>query len=144
MKRTGIILLVVMCLSITTSSLWAWPWGGGKDGDSNATGQITKLTVRNPFAIVEGATSKGKLWLAYTVKWADGTEKDYTPQKVTGKFTERLTFQARPQSLGEVTVCLWRYKVSKNRCAKDNGKACEYCGKNGFHMEGRVARQTGS
>ena len=130
----------VVCLSVTTTA-FAW---GGKDGDGDATGQITKLIVKNPMAIVEGKTSKGKLWLAYTVRWDDGREIDYKPVEVKGEFKKTLSFQARPQSLDEVIVCLWRYKISKARCEKDNGTACEYCKKNGFHMEGRVDRRTGS
>ena len=140
MKTTRLIVLVAMCLSITTIAL-AW---GGKDGDSNATGQITKLTMMSPTAFVEGTTSKGKLWLAYTARWEDGREIDYPPQRVSDKFRKTLTFQARPQGLDEVTVCLWRYKISKARCEKDNGQACQYCRKNGFHMEDRVDRRTGS
>ena len=75
MKRMTVPVLVLVCLSITTIAL-AW---GGKDGDSNATGRITKLTVKNPMALVEGTTSKGKLWLAYTVRWEDGREIDCKP-----------------------------------------------------------------
>jgi len=48
----------------------------------------------------------------------------------------------RPEGLEKVVVCLWRYKVSAKRCEKDNGKACEYCRKNGYHMEGQIDRKT--
>ena len=118
---------------------------GGKTGDGNATGQITQLTVWNPNATVTGITEDGPLWLGYTVRWDDGTEIDYDPIKVKGKFSKQISFAARPQTLDEVIVCLWRYKVSKSRCAEDNGgTACQYCKKNGYHMDGNMDRTTGS
>ncbi len=134
----------IMTLAILTTATMAWAWGG-KKGDGNATGQITQMKVSNPQATVVGITQKGPLWLAYTVRWNDGTEIDYKPIRVKGKFTKSLTFAMRPQGLREVIVCLWRYKVSAKRCAKDNGgKVCQYCKKNGFHMEHRIDRKTGS
>ena len=128
--------LVLVCL--TASAAWAW-------GSNKATGQITGLKVANPVATVTGKTEGGSLWLAYTVRWNDGLEKDYAPIKVKGDFSKSLSFQVRPQGLKEVIVCLWKNKVSSSDCAKKhNGTACQYCQKNGFHMEGRVDRKTGS
>lgn len=139
-KKTWVLTLIVVMLIST--AVFAW---GGKSGDKNASGRITDLKVWAAGASVKGITEDGSLWLAYTVYWSDGYERDYTPIKVKGAFSKSLTFQARPQGLDEVIVCLWRYKVSKSRCAKDNGgTACQYCQKNGIHMEGRIDRKTGS
>lgn len=114
-------------------------------GDKNASGRITDLKVWPAGASVSGITEKGSLWLGYTVYWSDGYEKDYPPIKVKGSFSKSLVFQVRPQGLDEVITCLWRYKVSAKRCAKDNGGTpCQYCRKNGFHMEGRMDRKTGN
>lgn len=143
MKKTHAIaaILLVGTLMLPVAA-WAW---GGKSGDGNASGQITQLKVSASGASVQGTTRNGKLWLAYTVYWNDGLEKDYTPVKVKGKFSENLSFQLRPQGVERIVVCLWRYKVSEKRCAKDNGgNACQYCRKNGFHMEGRIDRRSGS
>ncbi len=130
---------IILALTFLVLAVTAWAWGG------SATGQITDLTVSSPMAQVKGHTDNGSLWLAYTVYWDDGHEEDYKPKKVKGKFSESLSFQARPQGLSEVVVCLWRDKVSASECAKNNGgKACEFCRKNGFHMEDRVDRTTGN
>ena len=133
----------LVALMLISTAVFAW---GGKSGDGDATGEITQLKVRNPNATVTGITRNGNLWLAYTVYWNDGTEGDYEPIRVgTGKFTKTISWSAmHPEGLHEVIVCLWRHKVSSSRCAKDNGEACQYCKKNGFHMEGRMDRQTGS
>lgn len=138
-----IVVISMLIVMATTVTALAW---GGKSGDKNATGEITQLKVWNPNATVTGITRKGKLWLAYTVYWNDGIEKDYKPIRVgKGKFTKTISWSAmHPEGLDKVVVCLWRYKVSAKRCAKDNGKMCEYCKKNGFHMEGRVDTETGS
>ena len=133
---TTILSLLLVCL--VASIAWAW-------GSNNATGQITQLKVWNPNATVTGRTEGGSLWLAYTVRWNDGLEKDYEPMKVKGDFSKTLSFQVRPQGLSEVIVCLWREKVSSSECAKRNGgQPCQYCRKNGFHMEDRIDRQPGS
>lgn len=138
MKKKHFITLIGLLICIPASLVWAW-------GSQKATGSITSLTVTNPTATVKGKTEGGSLWLAYTVRWDDGQEKDYKPIKVKGSFSENISFAVRPQGLKEVIVCLWREKVSSSECAKKhNGKACQYCQKNGFHMEDRVDRKTGS
>lgn len=143
MKKT--LIVTIMLILTTVATVFAF---GGKSGDKNATGEITQLKVANqfnPFATVTGITRDGKLWLAYTAYYNDGLEVDYDPIKVgDGKFTKTITYAIRPEGLDKLTVCLWRYKVSADRCAKDNGgTACEYCRKNGFHMEGRMDCKTG-
>ncbi len=138
-KMIVVATMAVLATAVTALAL------GGKSGDGNATGKITELKVSSPTASVQGIPRKGALWLAYTVRWEDGRTADYKPIKVKGKFSKTLTFALRPQGLREVIVCLWRYKVSEKRCAKDRkGTACQYCRKNGFHMEGRQDRRTGS
>ena len=136
-----IIILLVLTTAATVFAL------GGKKGDKNATGEITQVKVPNqfhPFATVSGITRRGKLWLAYTAYWKDGLEEDYKPIRVgNGKFTKTISYPSRPEGLDKVIVCLWRYKVSAKRCAKDNGSACQYCRKNGFHMEGRIDTKSG-
>ena len=135
MKRNTIILTSAFIM-LVAASVWAW---GGK-----ATGCITNLKVSPATASVQGTTEGGSLWLAYTVRWKDGREEDYKPVKVKGKFSKNLSYQLRPQGLDEVIVCLWQDKVLRKECEKKNGQACQYCRKNGFHMEGRVDRKSGS
>lgn len=131
MKKCIVIVTVLVLLSIVVFA--------GKKGDRNATGLITSLEVSSPVFEVQGITENGKLWLGYTVCWYDGVERDYDPIRVKDRFSKTLTFALRPQGLKEVIVCLWRYRVSKSQCAKDNGgHACEWCRKNGYHMEGRI------
>lgn len=117
-----------------------------KSGDKNAAGQISGIMVQNPVCYVKGQTEGGSLWLGYTVYWNDGHEQDYEPMKVKGNFSKTLTFNAlHPEGLRNIVVCLWRYKVSSSECAKDNdGTACEYCRKNGCHMEDRIDCQNGN
>lgn len=142
MRRKISITAIVAVITLTAAaSAWAW---GGKSGDRNAKGRITELKVHASQATVQGITSKGSLWLAYTVRYHDGVEVDHEPVKVKGKFTKTVYYQPRPQGLKAVLVCLWRYKVTAKRCAKDNGgKACQYCRKNGFHMEERMDGEMG-
>ena len=141
-KIVVISMLIVIATSLTALAL------GGKSGDKNATGEITQVKVPNQFhpgATVTGITRKGKLWLAYTTYWKDGLEIDHKPLRVgKGKFIKTISYPMRKEGLEKVIVSLWRYKVSAKRCKKDNGKACNYCKKNGFHMEGRVDTETGS
>ncbi len=137
-KITMISMLIVMTPIMT---VWALD---GKSGDKNATGKISQMKVSGSTVAVKGRTKKGKLWLGCTVRWKDGYEKDYSPLKVKGAFSKTITFKLRPQGVDKVTVALWRYKVSEKRCKKDNGSACEYCKKNGYHMEGRIDIQSGS
>lgn len=137
-KRILGILLIVTALA---GGVWAW---GGRSGDKNATGQIGQLKVSNPMANVDGWTKKGPLWLGYTVEWNDGYELDYPVKKVKGQFRKTLYFQPRGPGVRKVTVCLWRYKVSRKQCKKENGKECIHCRKNGYHMEGQVDRVSGS
>ena len=139
MKKTLIVTIVLILTTVTTVFAFR-----GKSGDKNATGHISDLRVSKLMCSVNGRTENGGLWLAYTVRWKDGYELDYKPVKVKGSFSKTLYYKARPQGLDEVIVCLWRYKVSAKRCAKDNGgTACQYCRKNGIHMEGRVDRRSG-
>jgi hypothetical protein len=39
-------------------------------------------------------------------------------------------------------VALWENKVNIINCTLDNGKPCRYCKKRGYHLEGRIDRET--
>ena len=135
-------LLPLVCVLLIPSSALAW---GGKDGDSNATGEITDVKATASHAVVTGSTEDGSLWLGCTVTYNDDGEFDRKPVKVRGKFRELLTFAVRGPGVRTVTVALWRWKISAKRCTKDNGgEMCEYCRKNGYHLEDRVDRDTAS
>jgi hypothetical protein len=135
-------LLISSLLTITVvSAALAF---GGRSGDGDAKGMISELAVSHSMTTVSGRTENGKLWLGYTVYWKDNFEKDYPPMEVKKTFTKTLTYQLRPQGVNKVTVCLWNYKVSKDKCAEERGGTpCIYCRKNGFHMEGRVDCRSG-
>ena len=140
MKRNTLVsTLLIIVLAITLAA-----WAGGKSGDGKGAGRITNLSVSPAMATVQFQVTKGSLWLAYTVRWTDDVEIDYQPIKVKKSGNKTIYYSNRPQPLQQVTVCLWKYKVSSKYCAKKNGSACQYCAKMGFHMEGRVDRQTGS
>lgn len=135
----------ILAVGLVTSILFAW---GGKSGDKDATGEITSVKVTQVSVTVQGNTSDGPLWLGCTVTYKDGLEYDVPEsavEKVKGKFTGTILYRLRPQGVDSVTVALWRWKVSKKRCAKDNdGEPCQYCKKNGFHLEDRQDSETDS
>jgi hypothetical protein len=91
--------------------------------------------MANTQASVTGYAPK-KCWLGVTAQWG-GREKDFPVKRVSGKFSENYAL-----SIGEMPgavdagvtwiACLWEKKV--DNCG------CEYCQRNGYHMEGRIAR----
>jgi hypothetical protein len=130
MKRNTIVLTSTVLILIIAALAWS----------GNVAGKITDLKLLSPAMIsVKGYAESGPLWLDYTVTWNDGVVNDSVPVKVSGKFSETLTYQGRTKPLKEVTVRLWESKVSKSECAKKNGgKPCQHCITSGFHLEGRV------
>lgn len=90
-------------------------------------------------ARVKGYTPE-PCWLGVTAI-IDGREIDLKPKRVSGNFS---TFFALPLKesinavISEVTwiACLWEEKVEQ--CG------CEYCRTQGYHLEGRLARDTDS
>lgn len=73
---------------------------------------------------------------------SDGTEIDRPVQKVQNGFTKSFTsdpVEFATNKIDKVIVALWRWKVSKNECHNgEGGGPCEWCKKNGYHMEGRI------
>jgi hypothetical protein len=135
MKRNTIVLTSTVLILIIAALAWS----------GNVAGKITDIKVSPPANIsVKGYTASGTFWLDYTVAWKDGVTNDYVPVKVSGKFSETLTYQARTKPLKDVTVRLWESEVTKSECAKKNsGKACQHCQIFGFHLEGLVDTKTG-
>ncbi len=127
-----------------------------REGDPDAIGKIT--SVKNEFAQirVKGNTQKGPLWLGCT--FFPGTLKERDLQAVrknvrgkdclffcSGDFDETFTVpnwimgMAKGENQAEYVVALWRYYVPKNECNKGNNNGpCQYCLKNGYHLEDRV------
>ena len=121
---------------------------------------IVKLSIE-----VTGSVEDGDLWVACSY-YHSGEEIDLRPQKVGSRrggderefavrFRDELPGIERTEDGRAVlvplsmvvpcNVCLWRSKVSERKCAQARGgKACDYCRKNGYHMEGRVDRASGT
>ncbi len=135
-RKAGLVLLTMFAVIAVSVMAWA------KTGDRNATGRITSAKANAVLITVAGRTEKGYLWLGCTIRYEDGTEKDRDVKKVKGKFSK--TFSSDPikwamNEVDSVVVALWRWKVSSKECAKNRGgTACEYCRKNGYHMEDRI------
>ena len=99
--------------------------------------QEVSIESSKTMATVKGYAPR-TLWLGVTAI-VDGKERDFPAKKVKGKFSEFYTFDATSSGFmigrgADVKwiACLWEKKVSK--CG------CIYCKRNGYHMEGRVAR----
>ena len=120
------------------------------------TGGITSAESKGLNLVVKGWTKGGgmfkkSLWLGCTF-YPDRkpiAQIDRKPVKVSGKFTEKFVGKMGVNFKKGMEVpyvaCLWRTKVSKRKCSKKNGgKPCEYCTKNGYHMEGRVDSMRGT
>lgn len=114
----------------------------GCKGGAIPAGRITQMEIANPFVEVHGIVNNSSLWLGCTVHWKDGCHEKHEPVKVSGKFSEKLYFKLRQAELTNATVYLWKRKITKEVCEKDNGSACQYCRENGFHMEGRIDSQS--
>jgi len=101
---------------------------------------------------VKGYASKN-MWLGCTINPDSYNEVDLKPQKVTGgRFT--ISFNLSSGSISNVmkgkttyVVALWENKISLKQCKRKYGKGserCKWARQNGFQMEGRVDRYSGS
>jgi len=116
-----------------------------KSGDKNATGHLSKVVASHASTRAVGRTDGGSLWLGCTVEYNNGIEMDLDVKKVNGSFDTTFYYKLDPEGVREVIVALWRWKVDKGECAKNHGgQACEWCNKNGYHLEDRIARETAS
>ncbi len=100
--------------------------------------KVEKIGGNDSFARVTGFAPK-KVWLGVTVV-VDGKEQDYQVVEVKGKFTKDYNLKSlldmanAANSSIKWIVCLWEKKV--NNCG------CQYCKRNGYHMEGRIAQDS--
>jgi hypothetical protein len=135
MRRLGLIWSILLVLWTSIIAL----------ADPNTTGKITRVEATQTSIIVEGYTNSGSLWLGCTIRPdAKAMEEDRKPIKVKGQFKE--SFTGKSGVFGEIpfAVALWRNKINKSQCSEINrDNACNYCQRNGFHMEGRVDYQAG-
>ena len=72
----------------------------------------------------------------------DGEEKDFGVRIVNGRFKEEYSISMYDMSDDiKWIACLWKGKMRKENCAmRNNGNPCQYCRKNGYHLDERVAR----
>ena len=143
-------LIFLLCLSLLPLTAFA------REGDSDAVGKITQVDNGVFEIIVKGRTEKGPLWLGCT--FYPGTKRETDLEAVSsgkkhflasGNFAERFRVPtdmvrwaietSRGNSEADYVVALWRWRVEKSECRKrSNGGPCEYCLKNGYHLEDRV------
>ncbi len=83
------------------------------------------------------------LWLGVTVFITDAAgrteERDFPARRVTGHFKETYTAYGGSILDGATKTIwvarLWEGKVYQQACAEwNNGRPCEYCERNGYHM----------
>ena len=136
-----------------------------KEGDSDATGKITSVENAVFQIRVKGSTRNGPLWLGCTFFPGTARERDLQAERKNVRGKDCLfvcsgdfdhTFKV-PRSLEEwamgvargegdapYVVALWRYYVFREDCHEGpGGGACEYCRKNGYHLEDCVYRGRG-
>jgi hypothetical protein len=77
-----------------------------------------------------------KLWLGVTVEIGD-TELDFKVKRVRKEFSKTYMLSAYDMARAMDEGATW-YAALWERKVKDCG--CQYCEKNGYHMEGRVVR----
>lgn len=136
-RLTAVVIMAILGLTITTFASWF----SGKSGDKNGAGRIINIKgpKTGPIVFVEYEVTRGKLWLAWSYEY-NGRTIDYTPVSVKGKGKKSISFQMNPAGNGRLYVKLWKFKVSSRACAKQNGgRKCQYCQRNGYHMEGLVS-----
>ena len=134
-RLTAVIIMILLGLTITTFASWF----SGKSGDKNGAGRIINVNSSSGgIGWVEYEITRGKLWLSWSYKY-NGRTIDYKPVQIKGKGKKNISYQMNPAGNGTLYVTLWKFKVSSRACAKQNGgRKCQYCQKNGYHMEGRV------
>jgi len=129
-----------------------------RKGDKNATGTITAQSS-TMFVVTKGTTSKGSLWLGFTFFYPKDYVEDKPVKKVRRSFKESYTVSPTRAARGEVkyVASLWRWKVDISECKavcvycrdkemhkEHKYEPCQYCKKNGYHMEGRMATARGT
>ena len=118
-----------------------------RKGDKNATGRVTEVKDTGLFLIVIGETEHGPLWLGCTFFPDTNREFDLGVRRVRGRFKESFTIPVTsvPEMRASYVVALWRWKVDRSECHRgENGRACKYCVRNGYHLEDRIDRETGT
>ena len=147
---------VIVCLVLLAIAASA----NAKEGSADAAGRIVKVTSEGALlsrqVTVEGVTERGALWLGCTFFPDTDRERDVQIEETkkhwyaSGKFKKSFEVPiniydlARGDREAEFAIALWRWKVSKSECRNGSeGKPCEYCMKNGYHMEGRVCMGRG-
>lgn len=131
----------------------------GRDGDPNARGRINYVKNGTFEIIIEGETSGGPLWLGCTLFPGTDREQDLEAKQsnnrflfwCSGDFTKKFEVPGIGSRLYEIAtkgssgldvpyvVALWRWKVDRSECKNGpNGGPCEWCRKNGYHLEDRV------
>ena len=135
--------LIAICAVMTLFLLLSAGVVLAKKGDKNAGGGFSKPKNVMMDVVIEGATWDGPLWLGFT--WLTPTgDIDVDVQKVNGDFKKNFTvplYKIDKNSMScKYAVSLWRWKVSKKECNRGpNGGPCNFCKKNGYHMEDRVS-----
>ena len=91
---------------------------------------------RSPSRKIKGA------WLGVTAV-VNGTEIDFSPREVNGKFKVNYTISATQLAKAGGGSPIWiaklyQFKINKATCEL-NGSACSYCKKNGCHLDGDFA-----
>jgi len=84
-------------------------------------------------ANVEGAATRG-YWIGCTFR--KGTsEKDLTPYLIDrdGQF-----MWVNLGRFDKYSVTIWSRRLTLNECKRLNKKACQWCKKNGYHLEGMI------
>lgn len=103
----------------------------------NALAQELEIEYFSDWLVVVRGNAPKSLWLGVTAIIED-TEKDFKAVKVNGKFEYRYNVDQGGiiGSLSGTSIwwvaSLWEKKVYN--CG------CEYCKRNGYHLEGRVIR----
>jgi hypothetical protein len=131
----------------------------GRDGDPDARGRINYVKNGTFEIIVEGETSGGPLWLGCTLFPGTDREQDLEAKQsnnkflfwCSGDFKKKFDLPSIGSRLYEIAtkgssgldvpyvVALWRWKVDRSECKNGpNGGPCEWCRKNGYHLEDRV------
>ena len=154
----GWVVLVVVSMLLASAAFGAWArardWEG--EGDSDGKGRISNARADMFGVTVEGEMEAGSLWLGCTFT-VGGTEYDQPVKNVkAGLLGRDKKFQVKfnaPSVIDRIpeggsydyALALWRYRVPREKCHKGEGrKPCEYCERNGYHMEDRVDTHSGS
>ena len=148
MKRRFYYSLTIICLLLGSSFIYS-------------QGRITEVKKAGglfPTIVVRGYASH-TMWVGCTIHPDTYNEIDLDPQKVKkGNFeivfdmsvglTVGLVERAKGGSSSiPYVVALWEKKINLRKCEKKYGKdaaECKWARKNGYQMEGRIDRHSGS